>query len=72
MKINDAAAIERMRLRVKADADKIRALEKEITDDFIAGMLLDQLAEKYHYSKSAILAKINANRLYVHGESGGL
>ena len=57
-----------MRLRVKEGADKVRALEKAIAEDFIAGMTVSALVDKYHFSKQRIVDKINAHMLHRHEE----
>jgi len=46
MAVNDKEAIERMAKRLKADADKVRALERAIFADYETGMDLHDIANK--------------------------
>ena len=59
MAVNDKEAIERMAKRLKAQADEIRELEKNIFTDYRNGMDLHDIAKKNDCTYKRVVLTLN-------------
>lgn len=59
MAVNDKEAIERMAKRLKAQADEVRALEKNIFTDYRNGMDLHDIAKKNDCTYKRVVLTLN-------------
>jgi len=59
MAVNDKEAIERMAARLKAQADEVRELEKNIFTDYRNGMDLHDIAKKNDCTYKRVVLTLN-------------
>ena len=59
MAVNDKEAIERMAKRLKAQADEVRELEKNIFTDYRNGMDLHDIAKKNDCTYKRVVLTLN-------------
>ena len=59
MAVNDKEAIERMAKRLKAQADEVRELEKNIFTDYSNGMDLHDIAKKNDCTYKRVVLTLN-------------
>lgn len=59
MAVNDKEAIERMAKRLKAQADEVRELEKNIFTDYRNGMDLHEIAKKNDCTYKRVVLTLN-------------
>lgn len=59
MAVNDKEAIERMAKRLKAQADEVRELEKNIFTDYRNGMELHEIAKKNDCTYKRVVLTLN-------------
>lgn len=59
MAVNDKEAIERMAKRLKAQADEVRELEKNIFTDYRNGMDLHEIAKRNNCTYKRVILTLN-------------